>query len=223
MVGIYRLLEIRCMALIAVRVLELIVVVDMARLTRSADVRAGKRKSRRVMVELRGLPPRCRVTGLALLRESAAHMVRIPRRCEIGQVARHAAHRLAGEDIVAMAALTPSLSMCTREREARDVMIIQCPLPPLCCMAGLAIRGEVCRGMIGIGRSGEIRLMTRHALAWCPFEDLVLVTRNARNGCMRASQRKRGQIMVEPASPCKCRDLMALDAVGGKACCRMVR
>ena len=58
MVGIYRLLEIRCMALIAVRVLELIVAIHVTCLACCGTVRSREREIRRRVIERRRAPRR---------------------------------------------------------------------------------------------------------------------------------------------------------------------
>jgi hypothetical protein len=76
-VGIRRLLELWCMALIAIHVLQLVVVVDMARLALQRGMRTGQRESSQTVIERCTAPVDGRVAAGAVVAEIPCHMVRV--------------------------------------------------------------------------------------------------------------------------------------------------
>ena len=86
-IGIRRYCEIRRMTCVTVRVRQLVVAIDMARLTRRCDVCARQREFRRAVIECGWLPDRRCMACLASMTESGRHVIGIRRYCEIRRVA----------------------------------------------------------------------------------------------------------------------------------------
>jgi hypothetical protein len=81
------LIEILLMTLIAVRVDERVIVVDVASIAGEGNMRAGENKLRRVVIELRGLPLPRSMTLRTVMIEIARRVIRIQRLVEFVFVA----------------------------------------------------------------------------------------------------------------------------------------
>ena len=117
------------------------------------------------MIEGCRLPGRSRVARLASLREAAAHVIRIRRALEIFQVTGHA--RRAGQVViivdVAVGALARRHGVTARQQETCGGVIEAGRLPSRRGVALQAIRREIGRHVVRIGRALEILQVTRHA------------------------------------------------------------
>jgi hypothetical protein len=87
-IWIVGLLEISCMALITIRVVQLIVTIDVTGLTRRRGVRPCQSEQCVAVVERRRLPHRGVVTLCAIMIEVSGHMVWIVGLLKLGRVAR---------------------------------------------------------------------------------------------------------------------------------------
>ena len=79
MVRLLGRVEIGLVTLPAVRVRDVVITVDMARLAWFREVRSGERKLRRRVIEGRGLPRLRVVAGHAVMGELRSHVVRLLR------------------------------------------------------------------------------------------------------------------------------------------------
>jgi hypothetical protein len=93
MVRVCRFVVVRAVTRVAVRRRRSCIACRVAACALHAGMGAGKRETRRAMVERGPAPARGRVTLVACVRESLLHMAWICGRCEIGGVARVAVGR----------------------------------------------------------------------------------------------------------------------------------
>ena len=119
MIRVRHLLEVRLMTLIAVRVLQLVVAVDVAGLACQRYVRTCQWEIRCRVVEGRRLPCRRRMALCTRMAEVSRNMVRVCRAVEVRGVAIVACCREVLVLVVHMAAVACHRLMCPREREWR--------------------------------------------------------------------------------------------------------
>lgn len=130
MIRIFCSLEISRVALVAIRIHELIVVVRVARRTRCGNMNAGQDEPGRTMVERGRSPCSCCMTTLAQLADISCDVIRVFRSLKIGSVTLVATgiHEL----IVAicMARLTSDCDVHPGQGKLRRAVIEGCRLPP---------------------------------------------------------------------------------------------
>ena len=110
--------KIGSMALVTIRVDDLIISADMAREALGECVSAGQRKLRRCMIERRRMPAGRRMACLAGMVEISGEMVWICRRFKISLVALVAVRVCESVVPVRMARLAFERSVFTRQRES---------------------------------------------------------------------------------------------------------
>ena len=114
----------------------------MAARTYDFDVRPGQRKTRVVMVERCRLPRRRAVANVALLRESARHVIRIRRALVVLHVATNAG--CVGQTVVAIDVAIAALHFQVKSRQGKATlgMIERRGLPGQRTVAHGAVRRE---------------------------------------------------------------------------------
>src|SRR5580704_11211494 len=161
MIGISRPSEVRLVAPIAVcRKTAGEVIVDVALSAGNRDVCAGQRERGLVVVKLSVQPCGRAVANLAGGRESRRYVIGIGGPGEISLVATETIRRQRGEVVVDVAGCARNGRVRAGEREWGVVVIKDCPCPRSRVMAYDAVGREIRGIVIGIGRPGEIRLVT---------------------------------------------------------------
>lgn len=127
-------------------------VINVAGRAPNANMRAGKRKLREIVVKIRGVPAGGVMALGTVLREAGRYVIGVVRSVEILLVATEAIHRRARKPAARMAAHTSQCGVCAREREPRQRMIELGYLPLDDVMAGFAIRRKACGPVIDDGR-----------------------------------------------------------------------
>jgi hypothetical protein len=160
MYRIRRAVEVGCMTLIATRIHQLVIAIDVTRLTWRRYVRPGQWELGRAVIESRRLPRGGAVTRLAVLAEVARNMIRICCTREICGMTLIAI----GEDeliiSVYVATLTRHGNVRTRQRQLGCVMIERRRLPRDCRVTCLTVLTEVACDVIRVCCSCKIRGMT---------------------------------------------------------------
>ena len=116
-VRVCRLLELLLMALVAIRVMQLVVPIHVARLACCCNVGTCQREERCAVVECCRVPVRCRVTLRAIVTEVARHVVRVCRLLELLLMALEAiiVHQLIVPVRMARLALCAHVRACQRK------------------------------------------------------------------------------------------------------------
>jgi hypothetical protein len=129
MIRVCCLLELRRVALIAIRVMQLVVPVYVTRLARCCNVSTCQREKRRVMIECCTAPVGCRVALRAIVAEVPRYVVRVSCLLELRLMALVAirVHQLVVP--VGMTVLTLSCNMSPGQREPGSIMIERCVTP----------------------------------------------------------------------------------------------
>ncbi len=143
MIGIRCIPKIGLMALITVRIHQLIIAVGVARLTRNCHVCTGQRKLRRCVVE-RGRRPGCRrVALIARLGKIACNVVGICRVLEICLMALKAARICQLIVAIDVTVDARNSDVCAGQRKLRR-RVVECGRrPPVHAMAKKAIRRKI--------------------------------------------------------------------------------
>jgi hypothetical protein len=117
MIGICRIGEIRLMALITLRIHELVVPIDVTCLTLYGTMGSCQREARRGMIEGRRLPRRCGVTLRAIVAEVAARVTWVCRLLKLRLMTLVAVCRQIREGVVDMtrSALSRFVRSCQRK------------------------------------------------------------------------------------------------------------
>jgi hypothetical protein len=189
--------KIQGMALVAIRIRQFVVGVGMTRLTRRRYVLPREGELGRAMIERRGQPGRCRVTGLAPVIQQPSNMVRVGRLLVVSLMTRVtiSIDQLVIVVDVALHALRGD--MTARQCEFCRVVIKRCRLPRrrrVTLDARLWI-GE-CH-VIRVRRAGEIGSMTIYAIRWKAGVLIVLVAIFARDGPVCPRQGKLRRPVIE--------------------------
>lgn len=165
----------RLVATVAIgREIARIVAVDVARRAGRCDVRAGKSKTRRRVIELSCRPSRDRMARRAHgggARKTSCNMVgdgATDRGCAVPRSGM-AAHAISRAECVVVADVARGTGsrcwrhMCADKRKARDAVIEGSCVPPGCRVAG----GAICHGECGAGRRmyWVVRLLPRRKVA----------------------------------------------------------
>lgn len=132
---------------------ELIVVIDVALSALQSRVRAGQRKSDKVVIESRWNPGRSRMARLAGLGKIESYVIRICRLLKVRQMAANAGRRRSLE-------LSADMALCARQRgvnagkrESRVLQVIEADAVPVVhVVALLAGSGKGCSNVAGTGR-----------------------------------------------------------------------
>jgi hypothetical protein len=178
-IRVRRLLEIRLVALIAVRIRQLIVAARVTRLALSRNMRPSQRKLGCIVIECCSRPIRCCVTLRAIMVEIAGNVIRVRRLLEISLVALIAI-RISQLVIAAgMAWLTLRGNVCTRQREQGGVVIERCRCPIGSRMTLRTIMVEVPSNVIRIRCLLEIHLMAGETGHGLPGKHIVAVATRA--------------------------------------------
>lgn len=153
MVGIRRSLKISLMALITIRIRELIVAVGMARLAVRERMFSSQRELCRVVVERGRRPGVCVMTESACLRKSQGLVVRVYGRGKVAPMTIDAIHRKRCELVVDVTIVAGNRPVSAGQRKSRVIVRKRCRLPSRRRMARLTLRGESCCNMVrGRGR-----------------------------------------------------------------------
>ncbi len=139
-IWIRRAIEIRAVALVAIRIHQLVIPVRMARLARGRKVRPCQREFCGAMVEGRGLPRRRGMARLAVLAEVAGNVVRIRRAGEIRAVTLIAIRKHQRIVVVDVARLALDRGMRARQREFRSTVVERGAGPRGCGMTLCTVR-----------------------------------------------------------------------------------
>jgi hypothetical protein len=125
----YRPRIIGLMALIAIGIRELIITVDMARLTLGCCMLAGQREFRTAVIERRRKPSRRAVACFAAMIEHSRNMVRVCRALILGRMARIAVRVRQLKIVVRVTILALYRDVLACQRKFRRV-VIKCRRPP---------------------------------------------------------------------------------------------
>ena len=123
MIRVIRFTVIGFVARPAIRRCAGILTVDVALRAAHADMSAGEREVRQVVIELRRLPAGCCVALLTRLREVAGNVIRVFRSLIVGLMARPAVGRRPGILTVVMALRTGQTDVRAGQREVSEIMI----------------------------------------------------------------------------------------------------
>ena len=83
-IGIRCAVEIRCMALVAIRIMQLVIAIGVTRLALHCDVRPSQREQCRTVVKCRASPIRSRMALRTIVAEIPRHMIRVRCLLELG-------------------------------------------------------------------------------------------------------------------------------------------
>ncbi len=190
-------IEVRAVALIAVREDQLVISVGMARLARRVYVGSRQWKLGRAVIERCRLPCRRGMARGAVLTEIPRDMIWISRAREVSTMALVAV----GEDqliiSVGMTRLTRCGDVSTCQGKLGRAVIEYRRLPRSCRVTRCAILTEVPGDVVWICCAGKVSAV---ALVACRVNDLKIVvdvTSLTLNCGMRAYQRKLGRVVVE--------------------------
>ena len=164
---------------------------------RNAGVRADQGEGRVVVVERGGLPGRGTVADIALLGESAGHVVRIRGAIVVLQMATDAGHAGQVEVPVFVTVGTLQFGVRASQREAGLGMVERSGLPGGGAVAGCAIGRKSAGHVIGVARAVVVLHVARRAGGTCQIEIVGGVAVAARQLSVRAGQREAGGIVVE--------------------------
>ena len=155
--------EISLMAAVAVGGNRCVVVIGVALGAGQRGMEAQQREHRGVIEG--GRSPISRgVAERAIGRKASRHVSRIGCSAKVCLVARVAIRGRTGENIIDVARRARNRRVCAGERERGVVVIKDCPCPRSRVMAYDAVGREIRGNVIGIGRPGEIRLVTGIAI-----------------------------------------------------------
>ncbi len=194
----------------------------MARLALHADVRAGQRKFRRVMVERRRLPGRRRMARFARPAEILGKMVWIRRRVKIRIVTLIASRVRKIVVTVRVACLALHADVLAGQRKIRRAMVERRWLPGRRRMALCTVRRKTTLDVVWVCRPGKIRTVATHALRRRTLERSIDVAVRARRGKVRSGEGKRRGIVIETMIPRIRGNAVARDAIGGKSGGRVI-
>ena len=201
-IGLLRGGKIRFVTLPTIGIGDVVIAVDVARLTRLRHMRAFQRKFGRRMIEVRRTPAVHGVTCKTILSECSGDMIGIRRGLEIRFMAHPALCRGTGEHQTRVTICAQRLTMTPEQREARLVMIdihrhaVE-RLPRLCVVTVLALQGESDEDMVRL--CGPVEILGVAALAFqrqaCVLaSDMAFLTFSS---SVRSGQSEIRQIMIE--------------------------
>ncbi len=197
MVRICGALVIRLMTGVTIGVRDLVIAVRVAGKTWNRHVTAGQWEYRYGMVERRGTPRCCGMTGNAIMTEIPPNMIWINGLLEIVPVTLIAT----GVDklviAVPMALLAGEACVGTREGKASRIVIKCRWLPGICRVTCLAIVTEVSCQMIRRLRRCIIFLVATVAIGRKSGEPIARVALRADNGSVSACKGKSGEAVIE--------------------------
>jgi len=150
-----------------------------------------------IVIEVRRLPSRSRVTGHALRVEGRRRMIRIRRRFVVRPVARIAVGRRAGVLVVRVALRARDRRMRPGQREPCRCMIEARGLPGSGRVAGGARRRHAGRDVIRIRRRFVVGTMAGIAIRRGPGVAVVGVALRAGAARVRTREREPGRRMIE--------------------------
>lgn len=167
MIGIGRTGEIRLMALITLRIYELVVPIDVTCLTLYGNVGSCQREARRGMIEGRRLPRGCGVTLRAIVIEVSAHVAWIRRLLKLRLMTLIAFRGQACERVVDVARTALSRFVSSRQRKTGG-RVIKASSPGKRChlMTPGAIRRELCHHVVGVLSFLVICPVTSYTRRW---------------------------------------------------------
>jgi hypothetical protein len=156
--------EIWLMALVAVRIHQLVVAVHVTSLTLLRGMRSGQRELRRVVVKRSRPPGRRRVALNAILRKARGLMIGIGCVCPCGPMAIEAVRCQCHILIVHVTIPASHCAMCSGEWKRRVVVRKDRRPPGTCAMTRLADRGKFRGCMVRIQRRLIVRLVAGKAI-----------------------------------------------------------
>jgi hypothetical protein len=186
--------------LVAIRVVQLVIAIDMAGLTLRCRMCPRQREQRRTMVERCRTPPDGCVTLGAVVIELASYVIGIRCSIEICCMTIPACHRQILIHAVDVATVTGHGLMGTSERKSR-CCVVECRWPPdRRSMTWLTVMVEIAEHMIWICGLGKLSLVTLVAVSVMQLiitTDMAGLTLRCR---MCSRQRKQRRTMVERCS-----------------------
>jgi hypothetical protein len=156
--------KVRRVTLVTIRIMQLVVAIYMARLTRCCNVGTRQREERRAVIKRRWLPHRCTVTLCAIVTEVPRHVVRIRCAVKVRRVTLVAIRVVQLVVPVDMARLARCRNVGTRQREKRCTVIKRRWLPDRCTVTLRAIVTEVARHVVRVRRLLELSRMALIAI-----------------------------------------------------------
>ena len=177
----------------------------MALLAINGGVAAGQREARRrVVIERRSRPIRCRVAAFASGREAGLGVIRVRRPVEILRMATEALRRQTLEQAADVTLRAICLNVGAGQGEARQrIMIETCVLPLIDRVARLALERYACRRVVEAPSACIVLLMAGDAFRAEPCVGSgrgPWVTRCALHRRMRAHQREAIAMLADLAN-----------------------